>query len=118
MLCHQLPAAGVVVERQQTLDHGVTFGPLDGLYAHLEPHVLQLLFKFSQTASANESDRASGDAEFLCNLLVRTRRSLEKQQTNHPLTSWRQLRNRVADHLFFFKLDKQVARKRRRTTVG
>jgi hypothetical protein len=40
ILHDQLPMAGVIAKRQQTLDHGVTFGPLDGFDAHLEPHVL------------------------------------------------------------------------------
>src|SRR5207245_10691652 len=103
--------------RQQTLLHGATSGPLNSPHAHLEPRVFQRLLKYSRTASADEAARACGNGEFLCNLLVGTRRSHERQHTNQPLTSWRQLCNRVADHLFFFKLDKQVARERRRTTV-
>ena len=47
MLRDQLSEAGVAVKRQQTLDHCIAFGLLDGLYAHLEPHALQLLFEFS-----------------------------------------------------------------------
>src|SRR5260370_18278630 len=78
LLRNQLLPAGGIVKRHQPLDHGIAFLSPDFSYAPLEPHVLQLLFKFSQNPAANESDRSGGHAEFFRNLLIRTRRSLEK----------------------------------------
>src|SRR5215216_4399137 len=77
----------------------------------LETAALEHALETLETTAPNETDRADREAELPRDVAVRQRRFAEKQQRDHVAAARRQLRDRLAQHLFPLHLFDEVGRR-------